>query len=117
MAWMLLVLVLAGPRVGGEIRIESELMELNHSYTCEGKHRFDQVIMWKWSPDYRRWNVRRWRIISNLSEYPEKNGSQHFCTVKQGDRNVVMQSRLYRETWTIGDPERENALLFPVELR
>ncbi len=43
--------------------IESDLMELNHSVSCDGVCRFDQVILWSWSPDYRRWHVQYWVIV------------------------------------------------------
>lgn len=68
MAWMLLLLVLSGHRPANyDDRIESELMELNHAVTCDGVCRFDQIILWQWSPDYRcsvLGDRGHWRIVS-----------------------------------------------------
>jgi len=121
MAWMLLLLVLSGRHsVNCDDLIESELMELNHAVTCDGVCRFDQLILWKWSPDYRRWDAHYWAIVGmggELAEYPVNVGKFHECRINREGRRIVIRSKLFRETWTVGDPERENLKLQPAEFR
>lgn len=121
MAWMLLVVLLSGHHsTRHDDLIECDLMELNHAVACDGVSRFDQVILWNWSPDYRRWEVHYWAMVGttgSLAEYPVAVGKRHECRLNHNGRRVLMRSRLFRETWTQGDPERENIKLFPVEMR
>lgn len=121
MAWMLFVLVLSGHHSASfDDRIDAELMELNHSISCDGVCRFDQIILWKWSPDYRRWDAQYWAIVGlndALADYPVKHGEFHECRINRDGRRIAIRARMFRETWTSGDPERENARFFPIELR
>lgn len=121
MAWMLLVVLLSGHHLTRhDDLIECELMELNHSVSCDGVSRFDQVILWRWSPDYRRWEVQYWAMVGttgSVAEYPAAVGKRYECRLTNNGRRVLMRSKLFRETWTDIDPERENIRLFPVQMR
>lgn len=95
----------------------AELMELNHCYSWNGDHKFDQVILWDWSPEYRRWDAQFWVIVKDMDCPVEVAPGCHEFRYWSGDRRVVIRSPLYRETWTASDPERESAKLFPAECR
>lgn len=72
---------------------------------------FTQVILWDWSPELRRFHVQHWY----LDPEPDvrKVGELYVIQI----RNVRVTSELYRETWTVHDPERENAKVFPEKFR
>ncbi len=115
MLWMLLAIVIG---VRGTNHEEVDLIELNHKLSESGAHQFDQVILWKWSPDYRRFNVQHWFIPRDPSEYPAKAGELYQCFGFYHDqKRILIRSKMFRETWTTHDPERENTRLFPTELR
>lgn len=112
----MLVLLLALFLDGGSQPVKHVgLIELNHCYSCDGSHKFDQVILWERSPDYRRWDAHFWRIVKDL-DAPIQIGPS-FHEYSDGERKIVVRSALYRETWTTTDPERDSAKLFPVMLR
>ena len=111
-----ILLVLASGGFGNEIR-QFDLMELNHCQTADGLMRFDQIILWDWSPDYRRWHVQYWIMASDRSCHPVRVGNRYECHWTNGANRIVFSAKLFRETWTIGDPERENIRLFPVDMR
>jgi hypothetical protein len=94
-----------------------DLIELNHCYSAEGAKCFDQVILWDWSPDYRRWHAQHW-VMPYDCNYPEKHGAgTHSFRWVDSTSCIEYRAKLYRETWTLGDPERQNLKLFPAELR
>ena len=116
--WMLAIFMLSGSsRV--DVPIQVDLIELNHAQNREGFHGFDQVIIWQWSPDYRRYDAQYWIAVGPqcISEYPIAVGKQYQCISNRDGRRIVFRSRMYRETWTEGDPERTNQKLFPCEMR
>ena len=87
-----------------------DMVEVNH-YTPEGSVGFVQLIAWDWSPAYRRWHAQQWLILAGWS----RRGDVVSCS---GDgAELRIRSRLFRETWTTVDPERENQRLFPTDLR
>ena len=106
-----LVVVLAV--VGGVSRIDDgrcDLVEVNH-YAPVGCNGFTQLIAWDWSPEFRRWHAQQWLILTEWSRV----GNTVWCA---GDGvEVRIGSRLFRETWTVTDPERDNQKLFPSEYR
>lgn len=106
------VLVLMLFVVGGSPSVDGtcDLIEVNH-YRPESGNGFDQLIVWDWSPEYYRWHAQQWLIVKNW----DRIGG-----VVSGDGDGVkvrLSSRLFRETWTIHDPERENQKLFPINER
>lgn len=86
-----------------------DLIEINHLHDESGKHKSTQIILWDWSPDYRRYQVRAWWIPERLHD--ELSG----LTITKRDRTIV--GRAVRETWTDYDPEVENRKVFPCHLR
>ena len=87
-----------------------DLIEINH-YRPECGGGFDQIIAWDWSPEYRRWHAQQWVIVRDW----QRAGR---VVSGEGDgASVRVSARLFRETWTQHDPERENQKLFPIEFR
>lgn len=86
------------------------MVEINH-YTPAGCNGFVQLIAWDWCPQYRRWHAQQWLILMEW----DRVGNSVRCV---GDGvEVTVAGRLFRETWTVTDPERENQVLFPADLR
>jgi len=105
----LAVVLGAAGAIGGESRLADgrcDMVEINH-YTPDGCNGFTQLIAWDWSPEYRRWHAQQWLILTGWS----RRGDVVSCI---GDGvELRIRSRLFRETWTTKDPERENQVLFP----
>ena len=115
MLWILLAIALGS---GGVEHVEVDLIELNHRGSENGLLQFDQVIIWKWSPDYRRYNAQHWFIPRSSTEYPIRAGQFYQCFGHySGQKRLLFRSKMYRETSTTNDPERENLKLFPLDLR
>lgn len=90
----------------GRVSEHVDMIELNHYYDSAGRLVYDQVIAWEHSPETGRFNVRAWRMAE--TDYPIRiNGIVRFAK-----SDVLIHSRLYRESWTQHDPERENGKRF-----
>ena len=113
---MLKILIAIALEINSIHRVNVDLIELNHQHSTDGLIKFDQVIIWKWSPDYRRYDAQHWFIPHRPTEFPTKTGSLYQCSAPN-PTTTIFQSKLYRETWTNHDPERENLNLFPSKLR
>lgn len=105
------------PRAQDEVKQRVDLIELNHYYDSQGKHQFDQVIFYEWSPDYRRFHVIAWSLVEgDLKRMPRQMPGSDLTCVTWFDRDAKVhrevQSKLYRETWTQSDPERTNKQWF-----
>lgn len=90
-----------------------DLLELNH---CNGH--YDQVIAYRWSHDYNRYDVAVWYIADKLEHYPTQQGvGRYTATYKAsiGVRHLV--APMFRETWTSKDPEREHKNLMAEAMR
>jgi len=115
MLWILLALAIGSNKID---RAEVDLIELNHRGSEDGCLQFDQVIIWKWSPNYRRYDAQYWFIVNSLPGYPVQAGEFYQCYGCRPDQQRIMfRSKMFRETWTTDDPERENIKLFPIEMR
>lgn len=112
MLWILLSIAMGSGKVDRE---QVDLIELNHKCSENECLQFDQVIIWKWSPEYRRYNVQHWFIVSALPGYPTRVGEFYQCY--SDNKKILFRSKMFRETWTHNDPERDNLKLFPIEMR
>ena len=108
MAGFFLSLVISASSLNTDGRCD--LVEVNH-YAPDGGNGFTQVIAWDWCPQYNRWHCQQWAIVEDWSR---AGGVVRF--VGDGVERTI-GSRLFRETWTATDPERENQRLFPTDLR
>lgn len=93
-----------------------DLIELNHFYDDLGRHSYDQVIFYEWSPDYARFHVIAWSLIEkDKSRIPRRDSHRKDYFVRWHDRDSDLyrevRSKVYRETWSQVDPERENKKL------
>ena len=116
MLWILLAIAIGSGKVD---RAEVDMIELNHKCSENECVQFDQVIIWKWSHDYRRYDAQHWFIPRSEMECPVKVGEFYQCFGYCSDNTtrILFRSKMYRETWTTNDPERENLKLFQMNLR
>lgn len=99
-----------------------DLIELNHRYDDQGRHCFDQVIFYEWSPDYRRYHVVAWCLVDQgLTRRPALDHNKHRYVVRWEDRDTgqhrVIWAPIYRETWSDWDPEKANKELMDEKYR
>lgn len=92
-----------------------DLIELNHRLTDTHEQSYRQIILWEWSPDYRRFEVVAWWLLQEQTPHLPvrlKNG-QWSITWCDSNRKAMREARAnhFRETTTHYDPERMNALL------
>jgi hypothetical protein len=99
-----------------------DLMELNHRYDDQGRHCYDQIIFYEWSPDYRRYHVVAWRLLdSTQSKMPSFSHTRNRYEVGMYNRDLIqfhqIWSPMFRETWSTSDPERANKELLDEKYR
>lgn len=99
-----------------------DLIELNHCHDDLGRHCYDQVVFYEWSPDYRRYHVVAWCLVDNgLSRMPTLDRDKQQYVVRWYDRetgrNREIWSPLFRESWSNSDPERANKKLMDEKYR
>ena len=111
--WVALVFLTLS--IGRSQSLQYDMAEFNHYYR-DGKLCFNQVVLYNWSHEHKRWHVEAWWLIEdeyNLREMPSKVGGRW---VMQHDGWVIYAKR-YRETWTTVDPERENKAIYEEKYR
>lgn len=99
-----------------------DLVELNHRYDDQGRHCYDQVIFYEWSPDFRRYHVVAWCLVDNgLTRLPTLDHAKDRYVVRWYDRESSRHREIwapvYRETWSDWDPERANKELMDEKYR
>jgi hypothetical protein len=115
--WIVLLMLLgAGANRERVVEDRCDLIELNYTQREPEFAGYWQVIFWDYSPDYRRHDVVAWTMLPYEIEH---RGGE--CLVSWYDPEVqcrrVVRARLYRETQTRLDPEREHQRLMPYALR
>jgi hypothetical protein len=107
----------AGILVEAEARESVDMIELNHFHDVLGRHVYDQVIFYDWSPERQEFHVRAWMLVDDReqSRRPGKNYSSGRYVVRWFDHeqkfNRCITASAYRESWTQIDPERANKKL------
>ncbi len=104
------------------LRESVDLIELNHFYDDLGRHTYDQVIFYEWSVEYSRYHVIAWCLVEeDQTRLPVLLPGGKEVQVRWFDRDIKrtreVRSKLYRETWTQSDPERENKKLLEEKYR
>jgi len=96
-----------------------DLVEVNHFYDDAGRHVFDQVIYYDWSPLDCRHVVRAWRMVKNPAQLPKRNWHDDTYTATWNDGDVLREVRAesIRESWTQYDPELLERDYLPKEKR
>jgi hypothetical protein len=110
------------PTASRELKERVDLIELNHFFDDLGRHAYDQVIFYEWSPDYGRFHVIAWSLVENdLYRMPTRLPGSGDYVVHWYDRDArvkrEIRSPLYRETWSQVDPERANKKLIDEKYR
>lgn len=96
-----------------------DLIEVNHFFDEHGKHVFDQVIFYDWSPQFSRYNVLAWRLLKDVAQVPYREGSRQDYVAIWHDGAVLrkVQAETVRESWTQYDPELVERAYLPKEQR
>ncbi len=96
-----------------------DLAEVNHFFDEHGKHVFDQVIFYDWSPAMSHYQVRAWRLLKSPSQYPVRNWERGDWSAVWHDGEVLREVRAasFRESWTQYDPELVERDYLPKEKR
>lgn len=96
-----------------------DLIELNHCYDEEGRHVFDQVLFYDWSPQDRQYHVRAWRLLKDPAQVPCRDAARDDYEATWYDGWVMrrVRAKTFRETWTQHDPEVAARNHLPKELR
>ena len=113
-----------------------DLIEINHFYDEHGRLVFDQLIFYDWKERVEepiksengeiigisyvdRYQVRGWRLIKNLNQWPTKDWSSGMYKVLWMDGELMryITSKAIRETWTQHDPELIERDFLPKEQR
>ncbi len=119
---LMLSVPLSSAGTGRAIHDRVDLIELNHFYDDLGRHQYDQVIFYEWSPDYCRFHVIAWCLVEDdQGRMPKREAGSREYVVRWFDRDSKIQrevrSKLYRETWSQVDPERANKKLIDEKYR
>lgn len=96
-----------------------EVIEYNHFYDEQGRHVFDQLIFFDWSPHENRYQIRDWRLIKTVSQAPYYDSARGVYVATWHDGLTLRQVRAagIRETWTQHDPELIERSVLPKEHR
>jgi hypothetical protein len=99
-----------------------DLIELNHCHDETGRHCYDQLVFYEWSPDYRRYHVVAWCLVDQgLARMPAFDHSKRLYIVswydRESGRHREIWSPIFRETWSDSDPERANKKLLDEKYR
>ncbi len=119
---MVLAVSTGGMPNSNRVAQKVDLIELNHCSDDLGRHCYDQIVFYEWSPDYRRYHVVAWCLVDNgLSRVPTLDRDKKRYVVRWYDsetgRNREIWSPLFRETWSNSDPERANKKLMEEKYR
>lgn len=94
-----------------------DLIELNHMYNPKGEAVFDQLIYWERQPNTGKFHVRAWKMFGqdvSLDTF-EKVTVRYYD--QDGGVYRILRSKLYRESWTQVDPERNDQKEWPEQMR
>jgi len=100
-----------------------DAIELNHSFDARGKLVYDQLIFWERTPTTGRFQVRAWCLVDDrdgINRRPIRNDNGLYeCDVVDKNERLTRRivSRLFRESWSQVDPEREDKKRHPESLR
>jgi hypothetical protein len=99
-----------------QARDHVDLAELNSFHDCNGRHVYDQVIFYEWSPSLHRYHVRAW-VLSDGDKQPQRDYRTGLYVTKYTERDSNLSRTVtathFRRSWTQTDPERENKRLLP----
>jgi hypothetical protein len=91
------------------LRDSVDLIELNHFHDKQGRPVYDQVIFWEFD-ELKRLKVRAWCMADE--RLPIKSNASYCVEWKESGISRTITSRLFRESWTQTDPERDDKKRF-----
>lgn len=96
-----------------------DLIEYNHFYDEQGRHVFDQVLFYDWSPREMRYQIRDWRLIKTATQAPyyDVQRGLYMATWHDGLSLRQVRGKSIRESWTQYDPELVERSFLPKENR
>ena len=100
-----------------------DAIELNHFFDQRGHLVYDQVVFFERTPTTGRFQVRAWCLVDdretmNRRPLQNENGLYECFMVDSNERLTRrIVSRVFRESWTQVDPEREDKKRHPESLR
>ena len=100
-----------------------DAIELNHFFDQRGHLVYDQVVFFERTPTTGRFQVRAWCLVDDretLNRRPLKNDNGLYeCFAVDSNERLTRRivSRVFRESWTQVDPEREDKKRHPESLR
>ena len=97
---------------------QCDMVEVNHVYSDTGDLRLSQVIWLDWSRDFDRYDVVDWRMLADVG-LPIMSSRKYVCDWfdKKCKRHLRVVALVYRETWTIVDPELAAREVWPENRR
>ena len=100
-------------------RDQVDLIEVNHFYDELGKHVFDQVIFYNWSPQASRYNICAWRLLKDPAQLPHRDWRRNNYVTRWYDGSLMREVRAdaFRESWTQYDPELIDRAYLPKDQR
>lgn len=105
------------PTLDGTIHDSFDALEINHYYSNEGEHVFDQLIAWNWSESHNAFVVEAWRLWKT-DRHPQKRSSGGYEIVfDDGDVTRRVTGKVFWETFTQRDREMENRSVYEKSLR
>lgn len=109
-----------GTNPTGQVQVDQvELIEYNHFYDEQGRHVFDQVLFYDWSPREMRYQIRDWRLIKTATQAPHYDVQRdlYIATWHDGTSMRQVRGKSIRESWTQYDPELVERSFLPKENR
>lgn len=94
-----------------------DAIEINHFYCGEGNLVFTQAIFWEFSDSEPRLRVVAWRLWKDPSKTPTRRGKEWELVWADGETLRRVEARLFRESWTMHDPEMSNRSEWPTHKR
>jgi hypothetical protein len=92
------------PSLGREVQVD--LIELNHRYDKgNGQNYFAQILLWERLPQNGRYITRGFAVDRDFIQWPITENGITTVKVERGGTCVTIRARLYRESWTMYDPE------------
>lgn len=98
--------------------IKVDAVELNHFHDKRGEHVFSQFVFKRWGnwTDGKRYHVSEWLLLKNKYAHI-KRGNRHTILYFHDGQEVLVETPVYRETWTTFDPELQDKNLLPEDRR
>jgi hypothetical protein len=100
-----------------------DAIELNHFFDQRGHLVYDQLVFWERTPTTGRFQVRAWCLVDDreaINRRPLKNDNGLYeCFAVDSNERLTRRivSRVFRESWSQTDPEREDKRFHHERLR